>query len=200
MRHFLYISLFLFSTTACKRGGENGSDISKKDGANSDVVSSDSKNSEVLFPMAYVSWMQDEKHGLSKKKEIEDITFSIQYKPVNYIICLENKQEQLADSLVKRRANELEGARYFDLSIGLTEGEGEILKYHLTSVPEYDSRIKYFAFDMQKDIKLVEGNDTLDCMMFHFERAYDVSPYSKFLLAFPISGKNKSSESTIVFT
>jgi hypothetical protein len=153
-----------------------------------------SKSADILEPKAYVAWVQALENGLKNDKTFDDITFSVQYKPLEYIICMEERKIRIADSIVLRKVNELSDMQYFDLKIALNEGSGELLKYQLSSPQQYSERVNYFAFGLQKDIVLVEGNDTLPCALYHFERAYNVTPSSTFLLGFS-SGKNKSPES-----
>lgn len=166
----------LFFITSCA-GVDRGSSNSK------------GKSNEQLPPKAYVKWLQDVDNGIKKEKTIDDITFSLQYKPSEYVICMEEKKDQISDSLLKLKQAELSDMEYYDLTISLAEGQGELLKHNLTTVSEYDERIKYFAFDMQQDIKLIEDGDTIPCSLYHFERTYDLAPYSKFLLGF-MKGKN----------
>ena len=159
-----------------------------------EALSGVSKNANILEPKAYVDWVQALGNGLKKDKRFEDITFSVQYKPLEYIVCMEERKIRIEDSLVLRKVNELSDMQYFDLKISLNEGGGELLKYQLSSPQQYSERVNYFAFGLQKDIVLVEGTDTLPCALYHFERAYDVTPSSTFLLGFSL-GKNKSPES-----
>jgi hypothetical protein len=154
-------------------------------------------NSE-LTPTEYVSWMRNPVNGLWKSKTIEDLEFSAQYKPYEYIACLEEKKSEMKDSIVKRKLSELEGMDYLDLRITIKEGQGELLKHKLSSVAEYNNRINYFSFKMQKDISLVVGKDTIPCSLFHFERAYDVAPYSQFVLGFSQNKKRELSDMTLV--
>lgn len=158
---------------------------------------SSKKNTEQLAPKEYVQWMQDIDNGIKKEKTIDDITFSIQYKPSEYIICIEEKKDQLSDSIVKKKQEELCDMEYYDFTIALAEAQGELLKHDLTTIAEYDERVQYFAFEMQKDIKLIEDGDTIPCSLFHFERTYDIAPYSKFLLGF-VKGKNTEPEERIL--
>jgi hypothetical protein len=89
--------------------------------------------------------------------------------------------------------------QYYNLRIELKDGTGELLKHGATSAADYKGRVNYFAFAMQNDIKLVEGDDTVPCLLFHYERAYDVAPYGTFLLAFPLP-KNSKTDRTLIFT
>lgn len=89
--------------------------------------------------------------------------------------------------------------QYFDLKILLKDNEGELLKAGLNSREEYDRRVKYFSFGMQQDIRLVDGQDTLPCVMYHFERAYDVTPVCTLLLGFERADKNAERPKTLLF-
>jgi hypothetical protein len=46
---------------------------------------------------------------------------------------------------------------------------------------------------MQKDFKLIDGADTLDCVLYHFERVYGLAPYATMVLGFPLS-KTRTSD------
>jgi hypothetical protein len=151
-----------------------------------------------LEPGEYVRWMQGPENGLKKEKIIDDMIFTVQYKPVEYIICVEERQAQLKGSLVKQRASELSDMQYYDLKITVKNGEGELLKHNLASAGQYNQRANYFAFNMQNDIQLIEGNDTLPCSLFHFERAYDITPSAVFLLGFPVTVHSSEQDKTFI--
>lgn len=156
------------------------------------------KSTEELAPVDYVNWCRNTENNLKKEKEIGDITFSLLYKPAEYVACQEEQTTDLSSDTLREKLKELEGLDYYDLKIEITSGQGELLKYNVESAQQYSQRVSYFAFDMQKDIKLIEGHDTLDCQLFHFERAYDVAPYAMFLLGFPKS-KISTSERTFFY-
>lgn len=72
------------------------------------------------------------------------------------------------------------------------------MKYDLGSGADYKGRVEYYAFKFEKDIIMVTGNDTIPCSIFHFERTFDVAPYSSFLLGFKIPVKDKRKDRTII--
>ncbi|MEP6795535.1 MAG: hypothetical protein ABJB16_14495 [Saprospiraceae bacterium] len=146
----------------------------------------------------YVHWVQDNRNGFRKDLDLGVFTFSAQFKPYEYIICLEEHAEEIADSLMIRKIQELNGMQYYDLRIKLNGSNGELLKHNLSSEQEYSNRVSYFSFEMQNDIHLVEGTDTLTCALYHFERTFDVSPTSTILLGFPVSNKNSSEIKTLL--
>ncbi|MGQ0829856.1 MAG: hypothetical protein ACT4ON_15825 [Bacteroidota bacterium] len=151
------------------------------------------KNAPVMEGQDYVAWVQDMENGFKKEKTIDDLTFSVQYKPYEYIVFMEEKKDELPDTLVKRKMEQINDMQYYNLKITLNESAGELLKYKLTSQQQYQQRVSYFSFDMQNDVQLVNGNDTLPCILYHFERAYDIAPSGTFVLGFPLS-KNESQE------
>lgn len=188
--------LFFNACSEKKRTGDAGADDSGT--VQQEMPGGNENESISLEPGEYVQWVQNPENGLRKEKTIDDLVFRAQYKPHEYIVCMEEREPQLQDTLVKRKIAELSDMQYYDLKIELKKGEGELLKYKLSSAEEYDKRVNYFAFNMQNDIQLIEGNDTLPCSLFHFERAYDVTPSSIFILGFPISKNNPAESKTLV--
>jgi hypothetical protein len=194
MKKLCYISLFAVALCAIGFSCQHGAFASENNSAQSESAVS----SRELNPPEYVVWCQDKENRLRKQKEMQDIIFTLQYKPAEYVLCMEQKPQTISAKDLQKQLKELEGSDYFDFSIGLSSGQGELLKYNVSSTDEYTKRLNYFAFDMQRDLKLLDGNDTLNCTLFHFERAYDVAPYSVFLVAFPKT-KNPHSEKTFIY-
>ncbi len=84
-----------------------------------------------------------------------------------------------------KKLEELGDMEYFSFRIkSLTESK-ELLKVKLNNEGEYYGRIEYFSFAMQNDFKLLDKTDTLDCVLYHFERVYGLASYATFVLGFP---------------
>ncbi len=200
MRIIYLLFAILICITGCSRGNANTNSSFTTGDANSDEPNIDRTPvaDEKFAPLSFVKWVEDGTHGLRKGRTFDNFIYTAQYKPWPYIICEEQRKEEIPDSIAKKRLKELNGMQYVDLKIELKEGGGELLKYKLQSPKEYESRINYFSFGMQKDIQLIEGGDTLPCLLFHFERVYNVAPYATFLLAFPL-GKDTKADKTLVF-
>lgn len=143
---------------------------------------------EVLQPGDYISWMETEDNGFIKSKTIENLEYKIQYKPTTYVAVKNAKGD--AD-VFSKEMKELGDLQYFTFQIKALTGQQSPLKYNLRTEEEYYERIKYFSFDIQRDLKIIEGNDTLNCVLSLFERTYNISPTSTFSLAFE---KSKSTE------
>lgn len=158
-----------------------------------------SENEIKLNSDQLVSWVRDPEHGFLKSKSIGDIKYLALYKPLDYIICLEEKSKTISDSIYKLKLKELEGFEYFDLRIQFNEDGGELLKKDIQTNEEYQNRLNYCAFLMQKDISLETDSETIPCTLFHFERAFDVSPQARFLLGFQKTNTKSGAYKTLIF-
>ncbi len=189
--------LCLSLLTGCKHTNERSQSKPDEDETLSASVM-ETKTSIVLPVADYLEWVRNPENGLRKEKEIDELGFQLQYKPYEYIICLEERVNEIPDTLLQKKLAELEGVQYYDLKISLKEGEGEILKFNISSADQYNKRVKYFAFEMQNDIQLVEGNDTLPCLLYHFERTYDVAPSCTILLGFNYDKTKAGKQKTLL--
>lgn len=141
---------------------------------------------EKLSPRDYVAWVEDKNNGLKVEKEIDEFTYSLQYKPFEYVALMELKNDAVGSLELNKKIEEYDGLQYYTFRIS-TDSRMELLKKNLNEANDYYGRIQYFSFDMQKDLKLIEGKDTLDCVLFHFERVYGLAPYATFVLGFPLT-------------
>lgn len=155
----------------------------------------------------YTSWVENKSNGLKVEKRIGDITYSALYKPCAYVAMMDIGKKELTAERLKEKVKEYEGMQYFTFKITAPDQGQELLKWKIQSDQEYYSRLEYFSFNMQKDFKLIDGKDTLDCAMYHFERVYGLEPSATFVLAFPLltqeqagSGKRSYTDKTIGYT
>jgi len=149
-------------------------------------------NSETLLPPDdYIKWIKTADNGLFVSKEVGDITYSIQYEPLEYVALRNLKTKSVSKEQLKNETDRLSDLQYYTLKISTSKGT-DILKYGAEGQYEFNQRIDYYSFRMQSDLKLVEESDTLPCVLFHFERTYGISPYSCFVLAFELTVGEKA--------
>jgi hypothetical protein len=148
------------------------------------IEAKDPDTIEQLSPETYLNYVSDPKNGLFVVKRLNQLEFSVFYKPCEYVAM----QNLLGEPFQKEKfLNELEDVKdmqYYTIKIACPNFSGELLKYNLKSMEEYEARVNYYSFQMQNDIKLIEGRDTLKCELFHFERNYGVAPGLSFVLGF----------------
>lgn len=199
-RHEGVLGLMLFlSALLSSCSGSSSYTVDKEDNGESISDNAEDVTNDVLNVHEYVEWIQDPKNGIRKEKSIGDLNFVVQFKPIEYMVCIEERDEKIYDTLLQSRKKELKEMQYFDLKIILNRHEGELLKYNLSSMDQYDQRVKYFAYEMQNDIELVDGIDTLPCVLYHFERTYDVAPYCTILVGFEAKENNIQNQKTFLF-
>jgi hypothetical protein len=160
------------------------------------LISSCSPSS--LDAISYIKWVEDEENELKVSKEIDGFSFSLQYKPVPYIILMENGGVCPADGKYNERKEELGGMQYYTLRIS-SDKDQDLLKAGVRNDNDYYSRLEYFTSVMQDDIKLVDGSDTIACALYHYERNYNLSPYTNVMLGFENGlQEKKGAERTLI--
>lgn len=132
----------------------------------------------------YLSWVNDPANGLKVAKELSDYRFELFYKPVEYIVVNEQRKWEVNPDVFTDRMEELKGMQYYTLRIESLTGS-EMMRTGISTEQEYGLRLQYFSDLAQYDMKLVDGNDTLSCALFHFERNYGIAPYNNIVLGFP---------------
>lgn len=138
-------------------------------------------------PEPYLQAVEKPEQGLRVEKQIGELIFSLQYKPHLYL-AIKELGNNASDSAVKAYMESISDMQYYTFRIQSEKEGEELLKHGISNHTEYDMRVQYCAFRMQEDIKLVDGLDTLYCMLFHFERVYGVAPYATFVLGFSTTG------------
>lgn len=146
------------------------------------VILSCGQDSRLSIP-DYVGWINNSENGLKSVKELNDYRFELFYKPVEYIAINEQRTFGIDPVLYSKRLKELDGLQYYTLRIESLIGK-EMMRTGIHSEHEYSMRLQYFSDLAQYDMKLVDGNDTLTCALFHFERNYGVAPYNNIVLGF----------------
>jgi len=137
-----------------------------------------------LLPSELITWVEDDEHQLIQVQDFESFEFIAYYKPVDYVIAVESRTDELSTEDYHSKKRELEGLQYFDLKIKVKDHSGNAISGHLENEEDYYNRLDYFVTHAQYDIQLVQDTDTLWPKLYHFERNYGLAPYNTILLAF----------------
>lgn len=159
-----------------------------------------SADSGPLAPQAYANWIQNPTNGLHLVKEMKGLEFSMQYKPLDYIVVMEEKQTALKQAFVESRKSEIgNDTYYFNFRITSKESNSP-LDWGTSDEMAYSERLAYCTFGMQQDLKMIEGTDTLACALFQFVRNYDIAPYLDFVIGFERKNTQETTvDKTIIF-
>lgn len=152
-----------------------------------------------LQPSDFVQWVKNEENGLFKEKDVQVVKVAAQYKPVEYVISNEMRTNDIEKKDFDKRKKELEGLQYFDIQLSINQPNYDVTNYNVFNEQDKEKRLKYLSFGLQNDIHLVDGRDTLPCLLYHFERSYDVKPHRTFVVAFENKdNSSKNQDKTIV--
>lgn len=146
----------------------------------------------------YVKWVEDEKHGLKRVAEIGDYKIQLQYKPVQYIVAKEVKRNSLSKDSIDKRIREIEGMQYYDLTIDIKDANIPLPEYGAKNSEEHHAKLNYYMYGFKDDVFLKEGNRTLPCRLFHFERTFNLTKHSTFVLAFDQDAMYKDSTKVLI--
>ncbi len=144
------------------------------------LIAALSSCTDALTPKEYAQWVENPDHGLSITKKEKNYQFTLAYKPIEYLVALQQRQEQLPAELLEKEMKKMKDMQYYTLKLSTTTGKpvfsGDALHF-----PEKEI---YLLSGIQKDMVLLEGTDSLPCRIFHFEGANGFLPYDNCVLAF----------------
>lgn len=151
-----------------------------------------------LLPSEYVQWMKDPGNGLYEEKEIDDYTFSLQYKTSEFVILQQHKTDDIRQSEVDGQLKNYSGMEYYTFEIKPNDGH-DLLDDNWYDAEIISSRIEYLLSYAQDDFSMVTGvGDTIACGLYHFERNYSLKPVTTIVLGFEKPAAS-SGDRTIVF-
>ncbi|HVD97456.1 MAG TPA: hypothetical protein VNB90_04570 [Cytophagaceae bacterium] len=148
-------------------------------------------------PVELQKWVEENDHGLNKKKSIGEYQLEFQYKPLSYVLCKEAQPGWNAKNY-KAREDELKGLEYYDVLLSV-DGAKDIVSYQNESKDQqfYDKQY-YLSFGFQNDIWLETDSVRVPCVLYHFERTYDLSNKRKIVLAFQLPENQKQKDRVLV--
>ncbi|WP_090996362.1 hypothetical protein [Pedobacter insulae] len=143
-----------------------------------------------MKPADYVRWVEDEGNGLRVTRNMGEYAFTLQYKPVDYMIAQEARSNEIAPEYLAKRRQQLGNDLHFNFIIR-SNGSNTALKEG-TDEAGYFMRTGHFFNEGMDDFKLYSSSDTFDCNFCHLEQTYGLASESVIVLAFePRSGQVK---------
>jgi hypothetical protein len=135
-----------------------------------------------LAPARYTAWIADPDHGLVTRKLFNDVALELRYRPLPQI-ALQELGDDLDQDGLEKVVRERSGAHYFDLRFHAVHG-GEVLAASAASQDDFYHRLYHFTTEVENDLLLVAGTDTIPCALAHFERTYGAVPYNDLVISF----------------
>ncbi len=141
------------------------------------------QKSTVHTPIELIQWVENPSNGLRNERNFANHSFILQYKPHSYIVTKEERLEMVNEDLPNKNLKALGDLEYFTLTVVNKAGKDPIKQLCRTE-QEYLEVFNYYSFDLTKDLSMISGTDTLECVMAGCERSYGLAAEVKFLLAF----------------
>jgi hypothetical protein len=136
-------------------------------------------------------------NGLKVVKSINNYEFQLQYKPVEYVALLELGRNDFTRTELEEMKKKFGSQLYFTLNIRNKNSSDELFKDLGKTEEEKEKYLNYFSFELQNRLKLVSDKDTADCILYHYERNFSVSPENKIVLGFENNEFNGSKNKDI---
>lgn len=156
----------------------------------------DCRNAHLLSPENYVKWVENEGNGLHRHRSVGNISYDLQYKPLDYI-CLQEKNNLMDTTSLAKRKKELEGLQYYQLRISADKKEADVMKAISSDDKDMYSRISYLQFAFAKQISLTTNGQTLPCVLYHFQQYQGLTPYVDLVFAFKADSSASHSKRTL---
>lgn len=137
-----------------------------------------------LSPIDYVHYVENPDNGLLVSSKINGVKYTLQYQPIDYLVMLELKSFSIPPEIFKEQYDRFKGMEHYVFHVDTKDVESLILKSGDTSKNK-NSLMEYFNFQVQKDIKLVEGSDTIPCGIAECESSMGMLPYYSLVIGFP---------------
>jgi len=146
---------------------------------------------ETLSQEAYFGVLKSDHKEICQEKKFKDVRFSFRYRPIEEIILDDCGGRGLNDSLYAQLYNRHKDLQYYTLTL-TSDRENDVLEhYNGESETAYFQMLDYLENGIQDNIYLVEGKDTLPCILSHYERNFGLSSQNNVSLAFKSTGPDK---------
>ena len=144
----------------------------------------------------YNQWARDNEDLFFKEKTSEDYLFRLQYRTHEMIIAQELGGE--ADSsAIQNRLDKIWDLQYFNLYVSPLKAKG-MSTVSIRNQHKMTDLGTYLSYRMQNDLILLEGEDTMKCVLFHFESYADLNQKNNFVLAFEQNDQTNTKPKTII--
>ncbi len=157
------------------------------------------QKSKNLSPVDYVRWIENPSNGLNVMLEKEEEKYSLQFKPIEYIVAVQERRKHLPKEVFERAKSQMEGLQYFTFRINPDESPAAWLDQEKMSAEDYRKNVKHLSFGMQNDMTLIDGIDTLTCLLFHHEQSYKLNSSYTFLLGFEMSEESMFQSKKMIY-
>lgn len=136
-----------------------------------------------LPPREYVGYVENPANGLLIGSKFNGVSYTLQYQPTDYLVMLQLRSFSVSPEIFRQQYDRFKGTEHFVLHIDIRSWDSLVAKANDTAKVR-KGMTDYLDFNIQKDMKLVEGSDTIPCGISEYESSMGMYPYYSFVLGF----------------
>jgi hypothetical protein len=136
-----------------------------------------------VSPQDYVRYIENPDNGLLLSSRVNGVKYTLQYQPTDYLVMLELRSFSIPSEIFKEQYNRFKGIEHYVFRIDKRDMDSLTAKAKDTLAVRR-GMTEYLDFKIRRDIKLVEGNDTIPCGIAECESSAGMLPYYSFVLGF----------------
>jgi hypothetical protein len=146
-----------------------------------------------LTPQKFVAYVAQNEAKISKKQASNGVVYELKYVPTDLLFLNYMKGNKYTKKEYTTFQKENQGTSTFQFRISTPQnGSIEFLKHPIQNGKSYEERVKYYSFELQKDILLTDSDgNKYACTGYVFERNFGIQPYGIIHLVFPIDVSKK---------
>lgn len=136
----------------------------------------------------FMEYIYDEDNGLLVIQDIDKMKYTMLFEPL--------KQKLDYNKLIGKDTTAIQASKnmYFKMRVELQDKK-DVLKNGLDQEGQFFYRLQYLNTNIQKDFELVDGDDTLQCLLTNYEYTEGLTPYVIINISMPkISELNPKNE------
>ena len=127
--------------------------------------------SQSLPAAEYAAWVNNPENGLKQGASTGSIQLTALYKPLDFIVLQEADVAVLSNQeALNTRKQALSELQYYEVQVASHIGT--------------DATFQQFLGTLQEQISLLDGSDSLACVLYHHEPSMGVKPHETLLLGF----------------
>ena len=136
----------------------------------------------------YSAWFDDADNGYIKNLNIKNLTFSVQYRPIELMMLNDLVGVQPTASNLDSIKGTYGESEYFLFTVGPGEkfenASGDLIKNYSHDYGSYASIVKDFSFRASDHVQIVVDGDTLTPTLHHYEQGFELGAQQRILFAF----------------
>lgn len=135
-------------------------------------------------PIDYLNRVDNSLGTYVQSRTFGDLKIDLKYKSPTYLATAQMvKSNGIQKYTYDELCEEFKQTNNYVLRLENKLG-GALVKSIAGSSGGYQELIQYLSFDIQEDLQLFTSNDTLQCAFVHFERNYDLAPFTNIEIGF----------------